>query len=320
MKTLVFLAAIFFALGASVFAQNVTLAQPGLLPGNPFHPFQDFFEQFQLFFAFSPQDKANVHLQLAEKRLAELNLALQQNKTDLVPTISQDFENEINDTESNVNNAQALGQNVTELVQHVAEETFKHQLVLQDLLNKVPEQAKVHIENALNKSEEGHNNAVESILESRNVTGNVNITFTIDNQTFTQTFTVTSDHGKPHIESEHTETETSTTTELGASNEASCINSGGSVVKSTCCKSADDFPNNCLIGACGCSSDNSHEINTCQCPQGECWNGISCVSNSNVSVTTSTNSGNQNMNQPQGNEENSQKTTTLTSSSMSEGH
>jgi len=318
MKTFVFLVALLLASGMPVLAQNVTLIQPGLLPDNPFHSFQDLFEQFQLFFAFSPQDKANVHLQLAEKRLAELNLSLQENKTDLVSTLSQEFENEINDTETSVSKAQALGQNVTDLAQHVAEETFKHQLVLQNLLDKVPEQAKVNIENALNKSEEGHNNAVESILENRNVTGTVNITFTVDNQTFTQTFTVTSENGRPHIESEHTETETET--EISA--EASCVNSGGVVAQSSCCESASSFPNTCLIGACGCSPDNSHKVKVCQCPEGECWDGGGCVLGSNgiTASTTTSQNGNQETNHSQGNQENSQKITTLTTSSMSEGH
>lgn len=203
MKILALLIGIIFILGIPSFAQNITLTQPGMLPDNPFHGFQDFFENLQLFFAFSPQAKANVHLQLAEKRLAEMNLAIQENKTDLVHSLSQDYGNEINQTQSEVDNAKGLGQNVTALAQHVAEETFKHQLVLSDILNKVPDEAKFAIENAINASSHGHDQSVESILENRNVTGAVNVTFTIGNETFIQTFNITSEHGNPHIESEH---------------------------------------------------------------------------------------------------------------------
>ena len=35
-----------------------------------------------------------------------------------------------------------------------------------------------------------------------------------------------------------------------------------------CCQSASDFPNNCLIGACGCSPDNSHSVKVCDCGEG----------------------------------------------------
>jgi len=199
MKLLIILTIVLLLIGIPVLAQSVTLMQAGLLPDNPFHPFQDFFEQLQLFFAFSPEAKANIHLQLAEKRLAELNLVIEQNKTDLVPILSDKFKKELNDTENEINSAKALGQNVTEITQHVAGETFKHQLVLQNLLDKVPEQARPSIGNAINKSQEGYIAAVESILESGNATGNVNMTFVVGGQTFTQTFVVSSEHGKPKI-------------------------------------------------------------------------------------------------------------------------
>jgi len=62
-----------------------------------------------------------------------------------------------------------------------------------------------------------------------------------------------------------------------SSKEQSCISSGGIVGTSMCCKSASDFPNNCLIGACGCSPENSHEVKTCVCPEGKCFNGNKCA-------------------------------------------
>ncbi len=56
-----------------------------------------------------------------------------------------------------------------------------------------------------------------------------------------------------------------------------CKISGGTVVTSLCCQSASDFPNTCLIGACGCSPGNSHEIKTCECPEGKCFDGNQCM-------------------------------------------
>jgi hypothetical protein len=56
-----------------------------------------------------------------------------------------------------------------------------------------------------------------------------------------------------------------------------CTLSGGIVSTASCCKSATDFPNNCVIGACGCSLNDSHEINVCNCPEGKCYDGSKCV-------------------------------------------
>ena len=56
-----------------------------------------------------------------------------------------------------------------------------------------------------------------------------------------------------------------------------CINADGTVKTQQCCSSASDFPNSCLIGACGCSLENSHEVKVCDCGEGKCWDGTKCV-------------------------------------------
>jgi len=59
--------------------------------------------------------------------------------------------------------------------------------------------------------------------------------------------------------------------------EQACLNSGGTVSTASCCQTASDFPNSCLIGACGCSLENSHQVKTCDCGEGKCWDGENCV-------------------------------------------
>ena len=66
----------------------------------------------------------------------------------------------------------------------------------------------------------------------------------------------------------------------GGSQEMSCINSGGTVSKSLCCESVNDFPNTCLIGACGCPPKYSHEVRTCNCGADKCFNGRKCIQTS----------------------------------------
>jgi hypothetical protein len=59
--------------------------------------------------------------------------------------------------------------------------------------------------------------------------------------------------------------------------EAACTDSGGTVATSLCCTSTGDFPNSCLIGACGCGPDDSHEVQTCDCGESKCFNGKECI-------------------------------------------
>jgi len=60
-------------------------------------------------------------------------------------------------------------------------------------------------------------------------------------------------------------------TSVNTAADQACINSGGTITTQLCCKSANDFPNTCLIGACGCSPDNSHQVKVCNCGEGKCW-------------------------------------------------
>jgi hypothetical protein len=65
--------------------------------------------------------------------------------------------------------------------------------------------------------------------------------------------------------------------EKKSTQEQGCLNSRGTVSTSLCCKSSGDFPNLCLIGACGCSPDNSHRVRVCDCGTARCFNGNECV-------------------------------------------
>ena len=63
----------------------------------------------------------------------------------------------------------------------------------------------------------------------------------------------------------------------GITKEEACLSSGGQIMTSFCCKSVSDFPNLCLIGACGCSLENSHEVRICDCGEGKCFDGKQCI-------------------------------------------
>lgn len=63
---------------------------------------------------------------------------------------------------------------------------------------------------------------------------------------------------------------------------SSCISSGGTITTGLCCgigsfSTQENFPNTCLIGACGCAPTASHKVQSCDCGNNKCWNGESCV-------------------------------------------
>jgi len=56
-----------------------------------------------------------------------------------------------------------------------------------------------------------------------------------------------------------------------------CVQSGGAVTTGLCCESAEDFPNTCLIGACGCAPESSKDTSICSCPEDSCFDGTECI-------------------------------------------
>jgi len=74
-----------------------------------------------------------------------------------------------------------------------------------------------------------------------------------------------------------TDTATDTVTDTPSDGSDPCTAAGGTTGTATCCTSAGDYPDNCTTGACGCSPTNSHEVKTCTCSSGKCWNGSACV-------------------------------------------
>ena len=56
-----------------------------------------------------------------------------------------------------------------------------------------------------------------------------------------------------------------------------CLRSGGTVTTRLCCNSVKDFPDLCMMGACGCAPGNSHQIKVCTCGSGMCFNGTGCA-------------------------------------------
>jgi len=89
--------------------------------------------------------------------------------------------------------------------------------------------------------------------------------------TSTETSTLTSTTPDP------VEKDAGTTSQEKTDTKQACLMSGGRIAASLCCKSANDFPNSCLIGSCGCSPDDSKATMICECGEGKCFDGTECV-------------------------------------------
>ncbi len=152
-------------IGVAVVAQE-ELPRAGTTPDSWLYGLDRAWERIRMFFTFNRADKAKLHLQFAGERLAEANEMVRRGKPEFIQDLMKEHEAEINQTENEVEGLRVLGRNITALVEHVSNVTYKHILVLEEVLEKVPEQAKPAIAKAINVSLKGHETAIIRLSEN----------------------------------------------------------------------------------------------------------------------------------------------------------
>ena len=164
-----------FFLGTGVLAQETELPDPGMTPDSPFYFLEIIAEEIGTFFTFGDLKKAERHAALAEERLAEAQDVIEKGKSELAEKTLERFENQLEKSIARAEKAMAKGKStekVIEVVAKVGQATSKHLEVLAEVYEKVPEQAKSAIENAMKASIRGHEKAVEA-LKAKNALGDV---------------------------------------------------------------------------------------------------------------------------------------------------
>ena len=164
-----------FSLGVGVLAQETELPDPGLTPDSPFYFLEIIAEEIGTFFTFGDLKKAERYAALAAERLAEAQVIAGKGKPELTEKTLARYENQLEKSMARVERAGSKGENtekVMEVLTRVGQTTSKHLEVLAEVYEKVPEQAKPAIENAMKVSVKGHKKAVEA-LKAQNALGEV---------------------------------------------------------------------------------------------------------------------------------------------------
>jgi len=166
--TLVFL----LSLGAGVLAQEVELPDPGLTPDSPFYFLETIAERIGTFFTFGDLKKAERHALLATERLAEAQAVVEKGKPEFVEKALERYRIQLQNSIARAEKAQTKGENAEKVMTKIGKTTSMHLEVLAEVYEKVSEQAKPAIENAMKVSVKGHEKAVEA-LKAQNVLGDV---------------------------------------------------------------------------------------------------------------------------------------------------
>lgn len=145
-----------------------------ITPDHPLYDEKTAVEQQVEGLAPNTTEKIKTKLEHAGKRANESRIMADENKTDLVNQTVQAYSDKLQDVND-------LGKEVSDLAQQqeidevIATATMHHAEVLSAVYEKVPEQAKKGISNALNRSVQGHERAVEAMKARGQSTQGLNI-------------------------------------------------------------------------------------------------------------------------------------------------
>ena len=161
LRTLMFL----FCLGAVVLAQGTELPDPGLTPDSPFYFLEIVVEEIGTFFTFGDLKKAARYATLAAERVAEVQAVVEKGKPEFAEKTLTRYENQLNNSITRAERAQAKGQSVKNIMEIVAEGTGKHLIVIEDILEKVSDKAKTAVIKAKEVSMTGQKEALRNLAE-----------------------------------------------------------------------------------------------------------------------------------------------------------
>ncbi len=146
-------------------AQEAELPDPGLTPDSPFYFLERITEAIGTFFTFGDIKKVERHTALAAERLAEVKVMAEKEKPKLLEKTLERYENQLVKALLRTKKAETKGKDTKELAKTITEATYKHIIVLEEVLEKAPEEAKPAIRHAMKIStKEGLETAVAEEL------------------------------------------------------------------------------------------------------------------------------------------------------------
>ncbi len=146
-------------------AQTNDLPGPGMLPDSPLYFLKSLTENIGTFFTLGDTAKAERYLNLSERRLAEARSLIAKDRADLAEEAIKRYEKQVNRALERTNEARKRGINTDEVLVRVSEATLKHQAVLADVYERVPEQARAGIEQAMQAGMHRHEESLRAISE-----------------------------------------------------------------------------------------------------------------------------------------------------------
>lgn len=159
-----------FFMSVSVAGAQGTEVSAGILPGSALSFLDTLSEGIGNALAFGKVAKAERYLDQAGERLAEAKALSEKGDDTRAEQAVKNYEERIAAALARAEEAKDESDDddqANDILTRIAEATSRHQAVLAEVLAKVPEQAKEAIRNAMERSQNGHDTALEAAAKER---------------------------------------------------------------------------------------------------------------------------------------------------------
>jgi len=158
--------AVLLAFSLQVSAQDA-LPDAGVTPSSPFHIFDRFGDWARLnLLTFNQVRKAEIRADIAEERLAELKAVVEEGASEDVVNQAESLSTAgAEEVESDVSRLEGEGRNIADLTDKFNQLSLRHQAVIEEILEKAPEQSREALAKALEVSRRGLERAGEAVLK-----------------------------------------------------------------------------------------------------------------------------------------------------------
>lgn len=150
------------------FANNDILDQkPGITPDNPLYFLDLSIEKIELLLTSSTISEAKKYLKFAEERLAEAEVMLNKLKEEQAEKALSRYESDFEKAVEKLKQAKNEGKNIEELAELLTRQVLKQQAVLEELSEKMPEEAKISISQTIEASKRSYENTLAILDQTK---------------------------------------------------------------------------------------------------------------------------------------------------------
>jgi hypothetical protein len=111
----------------------------------------------------NPKKRAEKAIKLANEKAEQARKNALEGNSAEAENAAKGLETALNHAWSNIQQAEVQGADMTDTIAKVSEATAKHSNKLSEVLDRVPDQAKPHIEHAMEVSQRGHDHALDAL-------------------------------------------------------------------------------------------------------------------------------------------------------------